>query len=278
MTLEASGPIYAMGRTREETDRLIAQSRLYDTNTRRLLEEAGAGPGMKILDVGTGAGDIAIMAAEMVGPSGAVVGLDQNPAILDTARARASAAGLDNATFIHGDLQNIALSTDFDIAVGRLVLMYLPDPVAALKHIASLVKPGGALGFQEINLPELRAHYETSDPWLREMIEWLIETFEISGADAAQGERLYENFLAAGLEPASMWSYTPIGGGPGWAGYEYIAATYRSLLPLTEKFGIATAEQVGVDTLAQRLRAHVMDKGLPGYLAAHVSAWARKPL
>ena len=115
MSQEDQGRVYTMGRTDEETNRLIAQSRLYDTNTRRMLEEAGARPGMKVLDVGTGAGDIAIMAAEMVGPGGAVIGLDQNPAILDTARARARAAGLDNVSFLQGDLQNIALATDLTL-------------------------------------------------------------------------------------------------------------------------------------------------------------------
>ena len=67
-----------MGRSREETDRLIRQSQLYDDLTRRFLKKAGLGNGMRVLDIGSGAGDVALTAAELVGPEGQVVGVDVN--------------------------------------------------------------------------------------------------------------------------------------------------------------------------------------------------------
>ena len=86
---------YAMGRSAKETERLIRQGRFRHASTRRLFEDAGLTTGMRILDVGSGAGDVALLTAELVGPTGAVVGLDRNPAILATAAARAEAAGLE---------------------------------------------------------------------------------------------------------------------------------------------------------------------------------------
>lgn len=63
-------PTYLVGRSEAETPRLISRSGLYGRFTRRLLEDAGVEKGMKVLDIGTGAGDLALMAAEMVGPTG----------------------------------------------------------------------------------------------------------------------------------------------------------------------------------------------------------------
>ena len=82
---------YTMGRTATETGRLMQQAELVQSFTRHLLEDAGIGSGMKVLDLGTGAGDVAMLAARLVGPTGAVVGIDTNPAVLAVARDRCRA-------------------------------------------------------------------------------------------------------------------------------------------------------------------------------------------
>ena len=92
---------YTMGRSKEETERLIQQSGLYEGITGRLLRDAGLFTGMKVLDIGSGAGDVAMAAAQLVGSEGEVVGVDMNPEILETARTRAQAAGLIERP-IHG--------------------------------------------------------------------------------------------------------------------------------------------------------------------------------
>jgi hypothetical protein len=74
-----TGDAYAMGRSEAETKRLIRQSGTYAPFTWRLFEQAGLGPGMRVLDVGTGAGDVALMAAEMVGASGLWSGSTTTP-------------------------------------------------------------------------------------------------------------------------------------------------------------------------------------------------------
>jgi ubiquinone/menaquinone biosynthesis C-methylase UbiE len=95
--------MYVMGRSADETRRLQEQAQVYSRSTRRLFVEAGIRSGMKVLDVGCGAGDVALLVADLVGPGGAVIGVDLNPAILETAQRRVQMAGLAHVSFIEGD-------------------------------------------------------------------------------------------------------------------------------------------------------------------------------
>jgi SAM-dependent methyltransferase len=94
---------YALGRSEADTRRLIVQHQLYGPFTRQFVTAAGVTAGMKVLDVGSGAGDVALLLAELVGPQGQVVGVDTNPAILDTGRSRVEAAGWTTVRFLAGD-------------------------------------------------------------------------------------------------------------------------------------------------------------------------------
>jgi hypothetical protein len=91
------------------------------------------------------------------------------------------------------------------------------------------------------------------------------------------GFKLHHAFLEAGLPEPRMELNAPVGGGPRWGGYEFAAGTLRTLLPLVEKFGIATAEEVSVGTLAERLRDELVASNGVGKPPEMVSAWALKP-
>lgn len=268
---------YAMGRTEAETERLIRQSGFYAPFTRRLFERAGLGPGMMVLDVGTGAGDIALIAAEMVGASGSVVGVDRNPEVLETARARALTAGLSNATFVEGDAGALDLDGGFDAAVGRLVLMHQPDPAKTLRSVAAEVRSGGIVAFQEYNVtPRSMVAFPPTPLW-EEALGWIATALERAGVNTEMGFELRSAFVEAGLPEPRMELNAPVGGGPLWGGYEFAAGTVRTLLPLLERFGIATAEEVGVETPAARLREEMVASGGVGKPPEMVSAWAPKP-
>ena len=71
---------YFLGHSDAEIERLAQQSAFYRDATEALLKSAGLGPGMRVLDIGSGAGDVSLLAAEMVGPSGAVLGIDRTVA------------------------------------------------------------------------------------------------------------------------------------------------------------------------------------------------------
>jgi SAM-dependent methyltransferase len=279
MTTETSGtqiPAYLMGRSEAETRRLMAQHRLYGTFTRRLLEDAGITEGMKVLDVGSGAGDVALLAAELVGPTGSVLGVDQDPEVLETASARAEAADLTNVSFRTGDLREGVPGDDFDAVVGRLFLLYVPDPAETLRNLVERLKPGGIVAFGEFNfLPESVVAYPPT-PAFESLWTWMQAVVRGIGLDPATGYHLRNTFLDAGLPEPEMNVCSPVGGGPDYLGYDHGAESLRSMLPLILKLGIATEEEVGIDTLAERLRTEAVAAGSVIKNPDLVGAWTRK--
>jgi ubiquinone/menaquinone biosynthesis C-methylase UbiE len=97
--------------------------------TRQFLEQAGLGTGMKVLEVGSGAGDVAMLAAELVGPTGRVLGVENYPAILETARARVQAARLTQVSFAESDLTALVLDDTFDIVRSSPWMSRLTSPI-----------------------------------------------------------------------------------------------------------------------------------------------------
>ena len=110
---------YILGWSDAEQDRLIRQATLLAPMTERLFREAGIGAGQRVLDIGSGVGDVAMITARLVGPSGEVVAIERNADYIARARERISALGLRNVTFIRADLNDVAVTEHFDAAVGR---------------------------------------------------------------------------------------------------------------------------------------------------------------
>jgi len=265
---------YALGRSDAETRRLILQHRIYGPITRRFFEAAGIGAGMSVLDIGSGAGDVALLLAELVGPRGRVVGVDMNPAILETARARAASAGFANVTFIAGEAGDVVGDTRFDAVAGRYVLMYLPDPAALLRRLATLLRPGGIVAFHETDMnnpPGTFPMTETAAVLERVMVP----PAGVPGPDVRIGMKLHRLFQEAGLPPPELRMEVPVGGGPDWPGYDYTVETLKSLAPMMRRMGFDPAT-LGLDTLADRLRDEVVAAGGVQMLAPIVGAWSRK--
>ena len=254
---------------------MIHQSQLYDAITRRFLNEAGVCNGMKVLDIGCGPGDVSLTAAELVGSDGRVVGVDVNPAIIETARDRARDAGVSNVEYLAGDARTLDLGSDYDALIGRLVLMYMAEPADTLKQLATRVRPGGIVAFQEVDFSYYRKRPDT--PVANDLIEWVIAVFVRSGAHLNMGFNLYGAFVDAGLPEPTMNFSAPVGGAEAWPGFPYIVEGLRNLIPLLEEFEIATAEEVDPDTLAERLRREVVSSKRALMLPPHVTAWAVLP-
>jgi SAM-dependent methyltransferase len=268
--------IYAPGYSEEERQRLIEQAGFFGGFTERLLVDAGIGPGMRVLDVGFGVGDVSLLVASLVRPEGAVLGVDSNPLALGHARERVSAMGLTNVDFVEGDIRDLAFDEPFDAAVGRLVLMYLADPAATLRRIAALLRPGGIIAFQELTLTESGLTYPEA-PLLQRTGTLINETFRRAGMEMEMGLKLYPAFIAAGLPAPAMRAERPIGGGPDFPGYRWMAQITRSILPLMEQLGVANAEDIDVETLVERLREEVVGSGGVVAMPTLMGAWARKP-
>lgn len=272
-----SDATYTLGRTSHETTRLIEQSRIYGESTQRLCKQAGITKGMRVLEIGSGAGDVALTLAELVGPTGQIIGIDVNAAILDTARQRATDAGIRNVEFVAGDARTLDFPDKFDAIVGRFVLMYMADPGEVFANLITHLKPGGIAAFQEPEYTLYPAFLHPDTPLMNQLIQWILDVFEHSSAHLDMGIGLYRAFVDAGLPPPVMHLESPIGAAKTWGGYRYMATIFQSLLPLLEKYGLATAEQVGVDTLAARLRQEVLSSKRPFFLPLHVTAHATLP-
>ncbi len=102
-------------------------------------------PGMSVLDVGCGWGDMSLQVAEVVGPSGRVVGIDCVEAFLQEARKDAAAKGLSNVQFRRGDAEVELPENEFDYVVARFGTMFFTNPVAALRRMRKALKPGGRM-------------------------------------------------------------------------------------------------------------------------------------
>lgn len=267
---------YLLGHTPAAIQRLLTQGHLLNAFTRAVFEEAGLTTGMRVLDVGCGPGDVSLIAAELVGKTGRVLGVDANASALQVAQARAQEAGLTQVSFQVGDLLTLALEEDYDAIVGRLILMHLAEPATLLRRLTAHLRPGGVVVFQEYDLSShTDAYYPPSSLW--EQV-WRLATqpFQRAGGELEMGMKLYGTFLAAGLPAPQLRYEAAIGTGPAWVGYEWWAETVRTFLPLAEQLGIITEEDVQIDTLAGRLREETVSRGGVARGPVLVSAWTRR--
>ncbi len=142
---------YLLGHDPGELRRLGAQARVIDPITRHFLLSAGLVPGMRVLDVGSGAGDVAFLAADIVGEGGSVTGVDRSADAIATASAAASTRGLSNVSFVLADLAAIPGADRYDAIIGRYVLQWLRDPAGTLRSLAGHLDPDGIVVFHEID-------------------------------------------------------------------------------------------------------------------------------
>src|SRR5918992_402924 len=193
---------YLLGHDPAELARLEHQARMLAHPTRTVLELAGIAPGMRVLDLGTGAGDVAFQVAELVGPTGSVVGIDQSANALAFAAHRTDQRGLTNVSFVHDDLHTVPITGPFDAVVGRLVLLYVPDPGDILRRFAGLVRTGGIVAVMEYEMTAAGTLPPTT--LSEQVIFWLVESFRRAGLDASLGARLAQVMRHAGLDGATM--------------------------------------------------------------------------
>jgi ubiquinone/menaquinone biosynthesis C-methylase UbiE len=269
---------YLLGHSPDEIRRLDMQADLLDPVTRGLFVQAGVEPGMRVLELGAGAGAVTKLTAELVGPTGSVTSVEANAGVIGTARSRIEAAGLGNVTFVNADMTDpdlpYRLDDEYDALVCRCALSFVREPVPVLRRLAALVRPHGVVAFHEpAYLPPAAL---PASPILQQIWQWIQATYEREQLDLLAGLRLHRVFGAAGLPDPTMRVDAYMGGGRDWTGYEVMADLVRSMLPRMVRHGVATEEQVDVDTLADRLRAETLaqDGVLVGW--AFVTAWSRR--
>ena len=219
--------------------------------TYRLLADGGIKEGMRILDVGCGTGDVSMMAAELIGNSGEIIGVDISEAALATAREGAKQKHLANLRFIQADLAGLPSDLgNFDAIVGRRILMYQKDAVNSIKSLLPFLKPDGLLIFQESDC--LAASVSTASMPLHTLVQsWIWDTVAKEGGNIHIGMNLYAIMKQAGLKIGQIRG-------------EAILQTYESgsdlawvtkmMLKRIIEADIATEEEIEIDTLEERLQ------------------------
>ncbi|EUA68645.1 ubiE/COQ5 methyltransferase family protein [Mycobacterium xenopi 4042] len=215
-------------------------------------------------------GDVSFVAARLVGSTGTVLGVDAAD-IVELATSRAAEQGLSNVRFQRSSIAEIALDEPVDAVIGRLILMHLPDPVGALRQLATLVRPGGLIAFSEIDTTAATSAPDL--PLLRAVRDGIAGAFTGMGLDPAFGATLHTLFRHAGLGEPRLTLGAPVGTIADPEPLSYVVETWRSLLPVARQLGLATDGLSDVDKLVPRLREEAASADAILVLPALISAW-----
>jgi 2-polyprenyl-3-methyl-5-hydroxy-6-metoxy-1,4-benzoquinol methylase len=266
---------YLPGHSDQEIERLQLQARCLEGLTRRLINECGMRPGLRVLDIGTGVGDVAMLVAETVGPSGSVVGVDAGERAVEAARHRVREAGLRQVEFAVGTDQDLEKFGQFDAAIGRFVLIHQPDPAAMVRRTAAAVRSGGIVAFLEpaihvdgSSLPEIELARAVEQSW-KKFLRVALPSHDVAG-------RIIYSFLDAGLpEPRVLWESVVPGSDTMWL--RLLVKQYETSLPFMERLGLVDPRVGDPATLYDRILAAGRAARTQGATSPFASAWAVRP-
>ena len=182
--------------------------------------------------------------------------------------------GLQNLSFTQTDVTQVARDRPFDAAVGRFILMFLPDPVSVLRSVSRLVRPGGVVAFQEPTWIPMLALGARLPLWSK-VLAAIHETFLHSGVNMEMGLHLYAAFQQAGLPAPAMHMETLLGGDADCA--QMPVDVLRSIRPLAQRHNVSLEGLGDLETLADRIYAEATRLNTVMNVIPIVSAWARKP-
>jgi len=270
--VKRSSASYPLGSSDAEHERLIRQAARIAPLTERFFCEAGIGLRQRVLDLGSGVGDVAMLAGKLVGPSGEVVGIERDTRSIARARERVNQAGQHNVRFTQSDVAQISSNKPFDAVVGRFILQFLPEPVRVLRSLSQRLRPGGVVAFQEpswATFLQLCSHL----PLCLAGISLISETSRRAGVNKEMGLALYKVFQQAGLPPPKMHMDVPLGSDRYFTRWVYDVLC--SLLPKIQEFNLSLEPVGNLDTLCERLHEEVASSNsvMPGLPL--VGAWCR---
>jgi ubiquinone/menaquinone biosynthesis C-methylase UbiE len=271
---------YAFTTDREEEERrLLVQARLLEPMTENMLRHAGLGPGMHVVDLGAGPGDMALLAARLVGPAGSVLGVERSPEQVAMARKRVAELGVGNVTFREGDVAALGgilagHPVPVDAVIGRCILMWVPGRADVLRTCAEALPPGALVFALE---PDITYDFAVpASPLWEELHRWFLGALEGLGAETRMGPNLYRLFVKAGLPAPTLDSGTIMRGAadaPLW----FFVNIIRAFEPILTRLGIVGADELGLDTLEDRLRADLVELDAVAIVPPMTGAWARVP-
>jgi arsenite methyltransferase len=109
--------------------------------------------GERVLDLGSGAGTDSLIAAQMVGKTGHVTGIDMTPSMLGKARAAAAEMGLSNVEFVEGEAERLPFADEsFDVVISNGVIDLIPDKDAVFAELNRVLAPGGRMQIADVTI------------------------------------------------------------------------------------------------------------------------------
>src|SRR3954452_11268667 len=248
----SSPPAYVLGSSEEEVARLDVQAGAIAPATALLLQAAGIAPGMRVLDLGTGPGHVAFMTAQLVGPEGFVLGVDQAEPLLEVAERRREEAGVANVAFEFADARSFRPREPVDAIVTRLLLFHLPDAGEVVRAHRESLKPGGRFAAIDFDIGTARTEPRIALSAVAR--SWIEAGFRAAGADPRIGARLapmlreagYDDVITLGIQGYMQPDQHP---------ERLLGGVLRALAPKILADGIATEEELGLDTFEPRLAA-----------------------
>lgn len=264
---------YLLGHSPEEIERLKHQAVLLKPITERLLRNAGLAEGMHVLDLGCGAGDVSMLAADLVGLSGRVVGIDRNGDVLETAYRRAQLAGLSNIEFVQSEIETFVSHDRFDAIIGRYVLIYAADPSASLRAAANHLRPGGIFAFQEANGVVCTSSLPTASLW-DQCGTWCAKVYRHAVPHPDVALRFSEFFQNAELGVPNIFCEVPVAGDDQSMLFNWMLQNVLTLRSHITALKLDGAEQLTSD-FAEKLRDSVRQQRSQIFGPAQVCAWIR---
>src|SRR4051794_18705043 len=271
LSMSSRPPEYVLGSEAAEIDRLDRQADAISAPTRLLMQSAGIGPGMRVLDLGTGLGHVAELAAELVGADGSVLGVDRDERLLAVAASRRAG----NVAFVAGDARSFRDPDPFDALVMRLLLFHLPDAVDVLRHQMAALCPGGLIVAVDYDMGAMRC--EPAVGLVSTARGWVEDAFRSAGANPRIGPAVAGMLREAGFAGVQTLGIQVYFQPDDPSGCAMLAAVIRTMAPQIVAQGIASEAELGLASLEERLRQQVLAANAVMLLPAVVGTWGRRP-
>lgn len=251
-------------------NRLSVIARVLEPTTDDLLRRVGVRKGMQVIDVGCGGGDVTFTLAQLVGPKGHVTGFDLDEEKLVLARSEAAEEGIGNVTFDVADVRAPWPIKDADLVFARFILTHLADPQALLNQAMVVLKPGGLIVVEDIDIsgrftwPDCMA-FDTA-------AELYMALSRRRGGDPVIGRRLGLLLEDAGFADVGTGLVQPFGrrGGP----KEIATLTFAAIAEALVAEGLAGKEEVA--RIGRELEAFTRRPDTVVSLPRIFQAWGRK--
>jgi len=248
---------YVLGTGADELARLAFQNRLWSDAAHEAWKAARIAPGHRVLDVGCGPGFASYDLAELVGPRGVVVGVDESASFIAYLNSQAAARNLPQLSGVSGDVH--AMSTldavragagsgggrGFDVAYARWLLCFVKEPGRVLADVAKLLAPGGRFVVNDYFNYESMAIAPRSTPAARiyeRIVRATGESWRAHGGDPDIVGRLPGLAAEAGLRVTSIRTHQRVAR-PGETMFNWVATWWKIYVPKLEAMGAITSAE-----------------------------------